>query len=65
MPCSSDESQIHCSCTYTSCDKHGHCCKCVTYHKDRGEIPGCLFSTEAERGYDRSLSRLVIDRGMF
>lgn len=64
MPCISEESKKHCSCTYTSCDKHGHCCKCVAYHKDRGQIPGCFFSAEAERGYDRSLSNLVSDRGM-
>jgi hypothetical protein len=36
----------------------------VAYHKDRGQIPGCFFSAEAERGYDRSLSSLVNDRGM-
>ena len=65
MECISDKSLKHCTCTYTACDKRGNCCKCVTYHKDRGEIPGCLFSTDAERSYDRSLANLVRDRGMF
>ena len=65
MACTNQEKLNQCSCTYTSCDKHGNCCQCVTYHKDRGEIPGCLFSAAAERSYDRSLANLMRDRGMF
>ncbi len=65
MTCISEQSLKHCNCTYTACDKRGNCCKCVAYHKDRGEFPACLFSDEAERTYDRSLANLVRDRGMF
>lgn len=65
MTCISERSLKHCTCTYTACDNRGNCCKCVAYHKDRGEIPGCLFSEEGERTYDRSLANLVQDRGMF
>ncbi len=65
MTCPSEEKLLHCTCSYISCDKRGNCCQCVAYHKDRGEIPGCLFSEEAERSYDRSLANLMRDRGMF
>lgn len=63
MECISSRSLQHCTCTYTACDKRGNCCKCVTYHRSRGEIPGCFFSAAAERTYDRSLARLCRDRG--
>lgn len=62
--CVSSRSLAHCSCTYTACDKRGNCCQCVAFHKDRGEIPGCLFSPPAERSYDRSFAALARDRGL-
>jgi len=48
-----------CTCTYTSCDKRGRCCECISFHRARGEAPGCLFPPEIERTYDRSLARLI------
>jgi hypothetical protein len=60
--CVASRTLEHCTCTYLSCDKRGHCCKCVAYHNRKGEIPGCFFSTEAERTYDRSFARLARDR---
>jgi len=53
---------IKCNCTY-SCSRHGKCCECLAYHKRAGEFPACFFSKEAEASYDRSLSRLIKDRG--
>ncbi|NLI55120.1 MAG: hypothetical protein GX417_12500 [Clostridiales bacterium] len=50
-----------CPCTY-SCPRHGKCCECVAYHRAYGEFPGCFFSKEGEKTYDRSLTRLVADR---
>lgn len=50
-----------CPCTYP-CDNHGKCCECVNYHKDRGEVPACFFSKEAERTYDRSIKKLAEDK---
>ena len=47
-----------CTCTY-SCGKKGMCCECIAYHRDRGEIPGCLFPPDAERTYDRSVEKYV------
>lgn len=62
MECRSTSSRDHCSCTYTACSKHGDCCQCVTFHRQRNEIPGCLFSVEGERSYDRSLAHFLKDR---
>jgi len=43
-----------CNCTYP-CGKKGLCCKCVAYHRDRGELPGCYFGIKAEATYDRTV----------
>lgn len=43
-----------CSCTYEPCSRKGKCCECIAYHKRSGELPGCLFTEEAEATYDRS-----------
>lgn len=50
-----------CSCTYP-CPRKGKCCECVKYHRSMGEIPGCFFSKQGERTYDRSLENLLRDR---
>lgn len=52
---------IPCPCTYP-CSRRGKCCECVAYHRKHGQFPGCLYSVEAEKTYDRSLERLVRDR---
>jgi hypothetical protein len=59
MECNTSKNQNNCTCTYTSCSKRGHCCECITYHRDRNEVPGCLFSPEAERTYDRSITNFI------
>lgn len=64
MSCISEKTVKHCSCTYTGCENHGNCCRCVAYHNDRKEVPGCFFSAEVERSYDRSLANLARDRGL-
>ncbi|MCX7038988.1 MAG: DUF6485 family protein [Spirochaetes bacterium] len=45
-----------CTCTYPGCSRHGVCCECIAYHRGMGELPGCLFTPEQERTYDRSAS---------
>jgi hypothetical protein len=62
MECIATRSLQHCTCTYAACDKRGSCCKCVVFHRDRGEIPGCIFTPEGERRFDRSLAYFVQDR---
>jgi len=57
------ENLEHCTCTYP-CDKRGLCCKCVAYHRAKGQIPGCFFSKKGEAAYDRSVSALARDCGV-
>ncbi len=59
MDCIQKENSANCPCTYTACDKRGACCKCVAYHRSRGEMVACYFTPEAESTYDRSLRAFV------
>lgn len=61
MECKKDKNKENCACTY-GCSKSGMCCECVSFHRKRGEIPGCFFSPEAELTYDRSFEKLKADR---
>lgn len=53
--------KVNCTCTYTSCSRHGKCCECIAYHKRNGEVLGCLFSEAGERTYDRSVENFYND----
>lgn len=59
MACENKRIAIDCPCTYLSCSRHGHCCECVAYHRRSGELPGCYFTKEAERDYDRSIEHYL------
>jgi len=59
MDCKKTENQKHCTCTYTSCSLRGICCECIESHRERGEVPGCLFPPEYEKTYDRSISNFI------
>jgi len=48
-----------CTCSYSSCEKRGKCCECIRYHREKGELPGCLFPSEIEKTYDRTIERFV------
>lgn len=50
-----------CTCTYSACDKTGLCCQCVAYHRRLRQIPGCFFTPEGERSYDRSYAAFCQD----
>lgn len=52
-----------CTCTY-DCRKRGVCCECVSYHRSKGQIPGCFFSTRGEATWDRSVKKLCMDCGV-
>ncbi|MGE5707991.1 MAG: DUF6485 family protein [Bacteroidota bacterium] len=52
-----DREAKDCRCTYP-CPRRGHCCACVRHHRDRGEVPACFFTPEAEQSYDRSVENL-------
>lgn len=59
MECKQEKNKTGCTCTYEPCPRKGICCECITYHRKRGEAPGCLFPPEVEKTYDRSLERLA------
>lgn len=50
-----------CTCTY-DCDKLGLCCECVTYHRNKGQIPGCFFTKDGEATWNRSTEMFCKDR---
>ncbi|MCK4361682.1 MAG: hypothetical protein KAW13_00200 [Dehalococcoidia bacterium] len=59
MECSINANKEGCICTYEPCERKGKCCDCIRYHKNLGELPGCLFPPEVERTYDRSFAKFV------
>jgi len=59
MECRKEENLRHCTCTYPGCSRKGVCCECVVYHRERGEIPGCLFSPDVEKSFNRSVDKFV------
>ena len=58
VECKSEENKINCNCSYP-CEKKGMCCQCLTYHKNRGELPACFFPNEIEKSYDRSVENFI------
>ena len=59
MDCKKNVNIKSCSCTYEPCPRKGVCCDCVAYHRDSGELPGCFFTKEAEKTYDRSIKNFI------
>jgi len=60
MNCSnSNANKKKCTCTYEPCPRKGNCCACIDYHRQNDEVPGCLFTPEAERTYDRSVENFI------
>lgn len=63
MECKKEQNKENCNCTYGGCPRHGVCCECIAYHKARKELPACMFSSEAEATYDRSIQKFIEDQG--
>jgi hypothetical protein len=62
MECKQKSNSASCPCTYNSCPRKGICCECIAYHRASNEIPGCYFSREQERVYDRSIEFFIKSR---
>lgn len=59
LKCTNFAKNLHyCTCTY-DCEKKGICCECVTYHRNKKEIPGCFFPLEVEADWDRSIENFI------
>lgn len=56
------KNQKQCACTYEPCERKGRCCECIAFHRNLDELPGCLFSKQAEATYDRSVAAFLRDR---
>ena len=52
--CTQQDNLRSCTCSYEPCERKGLCCECIVYHREAGELPGCLFPPSEERTYDRS-----------
>jgi len=59
MDCTIEKNNTLCTCTYEGCARRGKCCECVAYHREKKQLPGCFFSREGERTYDRSFRRFI------
>jgi len=57
--CTQAKNTEKCSCTF-SCPRKGVCCECVSYHRSRGELPGCYFPQEFEKTGDRSVESFIL-----
>lgn len=62
MECNKQKNLKICTCTYEPCSRKGICCECIAYHRKNNEIPGCFFSVEAERTYNRSIEYFISTR---
>jgi len=58
MECLQEQNKQDCNCSYP-CDKKGLCCKCISYHRGRGELPACYFPNDAEKTYNRSIEYFI------
>lgn len=59
MECKKEKNIKNCACTYFGCARRGICCECVSYHRERAELPACYFSKEEEKTYDRSIDNYL------
>ena len=59
MECKKEENLTRCKCSYEPCSLKGICCECIAYHKDKGQIPACLFPDDVERRWDRSIAKFI------
>ncbi len=57
--CNIEANKINCTCSYEPCSRNGKCCECITYHYSSGQLPGCLFPSDIEQTYDRSIEKFV------
>ncbi|MEF3280934.1 MAG: DUF6485 family protein [Elusimicrobiota bacterium] len=61
MDCRINDNKANCTCTYEPCSRKGICCQCIEYHRNNGELPGCYFSKNGEKTYDRSIENFIRD----
>lgn len=67
MDCNQQKNLERCNCSYNPCSNKGICCKCLSYHLDMRQLPGCCFPKDAEATYDRSFEYFakLVNAGRF
>jgi hypothetical protein len=56
--CTVEKNKQNCNCSF-GCGKCGVCCECLSYHRRRGELPGCYFPADIESGGNRSVANFI------
>lgn len=46
MECTIENNKMICTCPEKDCENYGHCCACVTKHRNKGNLPHCLRTKE-------------------
>ncbi|MHC5033868.1 MAG: DUF6485 family protein [Planctomycetota bacterium] len=59
MDCKKDENLSRCACSYPGCSRKGLCCECLQYHLSHRQLPGCCFTADVEKTYDRSFEKFA------
>jgi len=59
MECKKEQNKANCNCTYDPCPRKGICCECISYHRQKGQLPACVFPDKIEKTYDRSIEKFV------
>ena len=59
MECQIEVNKAKCLCTYEPCSRKGKCCECITYHLKFDELPACVFPSEVEKTYNRSIAKFI------
>ena len=58
MDCKKERNLQKCNCSYP-CPTKGVCCDCISYHRERGELPACYFPNDTEKTYNRSIENFM------
>ncbi|MFA5357697.1 MAG: DUF6485 family protein [archaeon] len=61
MKCRQKTNLKNCNCSF-ECERKGICCECISYHRERGELPACYFSKESEKSGDRSIKKFLKEK---
>jgi len=40
--CKRKENEKSCPCSHVECERHGICCECIRFHRERKEKPVCV-----------------------
>jgi len=59
--CTLDVNFKECTCTYASCQRRGHCCACILYHRRRVVRSLAASSVRKERRFGIAAARPFLE----